>query len=188
MFIGILPECLYVYHMYVVTIKIIRGCQVPEELESQLALSHHVGWESNSSPLQEQSVLLTSEPSLCYLLLTWGFFIMFSLMTALISISTNSVKGFLYLNFHINTSSFWWYHFSCVIWYLVIISYFLFFGDNWFWALLICTHLFSLEKFLFRYFIALFLFWHFWGSHSGPLALLGKCFISELCLLCPSFN
>ena len=29
-----------------------------------MVVSHHVGWDLNSGPLREQSVLLTSEPSL----------------------------------------------------------------------------------------------------------------------------
>ena len=35
------------------------------QISSQMAVSHHVGcWELNSGPLEEQSVLLNSEPSL----------------------------------------------------------------------------------------------------------------------------
>jgi hypothetical protein len=65
MCVGVLSTCMSVHHMY-------AGCPQrpgegvdPLELELQMVVKSACGcWESNSGPLEKQSVLLTTEPTL----------------------------------------------------------------------------------------------------------------------------
>jgi hypothetical protein len=59
--------------MQTVSTEARTGHRITWKLELQEGVSHHVGgWESNLGPLEEQSVLLTTEPSLP-LLHSWFF-------------------------------------------------------------------------------------------------------------------
>ena len=60
---GVLPTCISVFHLYVMCVEARRRCKISLELELQLVVSHHMWQESNLDPLEEQPVLLITEPS-----------------------------------------------------------------------------------------------------------------------------
>jgi hypothetical protein len=54
---------IYIFHVYEYTVAVFRLTRREHQISLQVVVSHHVG-TGNSGPLEEQSGLLTAEPSL----------------------------------------------------------------------------------------------------------------------------
>jgi hypothetical protein len=55
---------MYLFYLYEYTIAVFRNTRRGHQTPLQMVVSHPVvGWELNSGPLEEQSVLVTAEPS-----------------------------------------------------------------------------------------------------------------------------
>ena len=57
-------QALYLFIIYKYTVVIFRHIRRGHQIPLQKVVSHHGCWDLNSRPLEEQSVLLTTEPSL----------------------------------------------------------------------------------------------------------------------------